>query len=578
VTSLLLIAVSGMDWPGFAARLGRGELPNLAALRQRGASGWLAAATPRDGPAAFASLATGRLPEEHGVLRPLEPWAGGLRAAGIASWRAPPLWARLEAAGRSTGSAGWPALRSGAAWAGVHIDDRYALPTAPKAQDWALPLRCAPEPVREAIRDVRVHPSDITAAMLRPLVPSLDEIDQTRDAGLPRLAMAMARAASLQGAAAWLLRGPRPEAVFVHQPWLADVRRAFEGEREGPFAQAVDGAWRFLDGLVGHLVELAGPDALTAVVSPGWRSRTGLLVAAGPGVRPGEVEGADLLDLAPTVLARFGLEDQSLPGRPIAALAADGPRAPAPALEPAAPVPADPALLQAAIDAGFRPAPSPPPSWQAQGLAELALILLERAPAQAAEAASAALKLQPEHLLALRVLALAHIFLEQPDPLPELAQALLAAAPDRGWGALAHGACHVLRGQSRQAVRWLRQAEQDPEADTLLAVGSAWYAAARPADAARVFEAVLRIDPSSAAAEIGLGMAAAARRDFVAAESALQRALDHDPGRPAAYLQLAQLYARTARPGLAARAAESARRFGAPQDAADAAREGRLGG
>src|SRR5262249_42474679 len=160
---------------------------------------------------------------------------------------------------------------------------------------------------------------DIAPAMLRPLVPAMSAIDQTRDAGLPRLAVAMARASSLHAAAVWMLRGPRPDAVFVHQPWLGEVRTAFGAVREGPYAPVVEGAWRFPDDLGGRLVELAGPEALVVLASPGWASVPGVLVAAGPGVGRADLQGADLLDLAPTVLGRFGLEDPQAPGKAIEA-------------------------------------------------------------------------------------------------------------------------------------------------------------------------------------------------------------------------------------------------------------------
>ena len=120
-----------------------------------------------------------------------------------------------------------------------------------------------------------MHPTQITGDMLTPLVPGLPEIDQSRDVHLPRLAVAMARAATVQAAAAWLLTERRPDVLFVHHGWLGEVLAAFEARREGVFAQVVDGAWMFLDGLVARLVELAGEEALVPVASPGWRGRLG---------------------------------------------------------------------------------------------------------------------------------------------------------------------------------------------------------------------------------------------------------------------------------------------------------------
>src|SRR5262249_53226948 len=49
----------------------------------------------------------------------------------------------------------------------------------------------------------------------------------------------------------------------------------------------------------------------------------GILVAAGPGIRPGVIEGARLQDIAPTVLALLGLPvARELPGRVLRELVA----------------------------------------------------------------------------------------------------------------------------------------------------------------------------------------------------------------------------------------------------------------
>ena len=579
MTRLLLIGASGLDWRGFD-RLGRsGALPNLTGLGRRGAAGWLRGAPPSRR-AAWASLITGCQPEAHGVYREHETWAGGLRPISRASWAAAPVWARLSAADISTGSVAWPSSRPGASWAGWHLDEDFVEATGRRGLDWALPLRCVPDDLRDAIGERRVHPTDITAAMLRPLAPGLADIDQSRDAGLPLLAIAMAQAATIQAAAVWLLSERRPDALFVHQPWLGRVRASFDERSEGPFADTVAGAWRFLDGLVGGLVDLAGPETLVVLASPGWGSTPGVLLAAGAGLPvDAEFQGASLLDLAPTVLGWFGLEDRDLPGRriaPLDAAARDYLPAPTPAPGPVSAVEADPDLMRIALDAGYPPPRPPTPRWRAQGLAELAFLLLPRTPQSAEEVSQAALSLDPDNVLALRLRAMALVALEEPEPLADIADALDRAAPTRAWGALARGAYHVLRGETSLAAPWLVKAEADTEPEALLNVATVWLAASRPTNAERVFHAILARDPDNVPAQIGLSMTAMARRDFPAAEAALQRARDQDPGRATIYLQLAQLYARTARTVQAGQMADIALRLGAAETLTQAAREGRL--
>lgn len=581
MTRLLLIGAPGMDWASFEASTRTGDLPELAALRARGVAGWLAGAPLSEGPAAWASIATGVQPEAHGVWRDREEWSGGVRATSKASWRTAPLWSRLEAAGVSTGGVAWPAAGPGDAWPGVHLDDSFAEASGVTADEWALPLHCAPPDIRESIREHRVHPSNITATMLAPLVPGLSRVDRSRDQILPALVRGMARVATIQSASVWMLaeQSPAPDAMFVHQRWLGRVRAGFEARRDPLFAEVVPAAWRFLDSLIGRLTALAGPETLVMVVSPGWRALPGVVLAAGGGIAAdAEVWGAGLLDIAPTVLGAFGLEDPGLPGRRVSRIAPAAPLGRAPVLKVDAPARVDRGLVFAMRSHGYRPPPRASRAWRARGLAELSQMMLDRRPAAAGDVAQAALRLNPGNVLALRIRVRAHVALAEAEPLPPLGDLLLQAAPDRGWGALAHGAYHVLRKERALAASWLTRAEADSDVGTLLTVAAVWLSMSRPASAARVFKAVLAIDPSNASAEIGLSMTALARRDFMSAEAGLLRALKTDPGRPAAYLQLAQTYARSGRKAEAGRAAAAALCLGAPPAMVAAAREGRLRG
>jgi Type I phosphodiesterase / nucleotide pyrophosphatase len=564
MTKLLLIAAAGLDWAGFDASTRSGALPKLAALQKRGFAGSVTGAPTGEGLAAFASLATGVQPETHGLWRGLEAWGGGLRPTGRASWRASPLWARLEAAGVPTGSVGWPGVQPGADWAGAHIDETFADPTGKTAADWALPLRCAPGEFRDAIAMRRVHPTQITTDTMLGFVPELKTIDQSHPTPLPALALAIARAATYQAGAVWMLTERAPDAVFVHYGLLGQVRGASEGRPEPAYAHATRAAWRFLDGLIGRLADLAGRDALVLMVSPGWRGHAGVVLAAGPGTRAApNFLGADLLDIAPTVLAAFGLEVRNLTGRVLEPLPPKGRCAPAPAPPPAEFVRPDEDLLRIAAENGCPPPPPPRPAWRAQGLAELGQMLLKRAPEGAEKATADALKLDPNNALALRIRATALFALERSEGLLDMADGLERTSPTRGWSALARGAYHVLQKEPMLAAKWLKQAEADPEPDTRLTVGAGWLLIRRPLDAERVFKSVLEADPACAPAEIGMAIVAMARRDFLEAEAALQRAVTQDPGRAAIYETMGQLYRETGRKARAEQMTTIARRLAA---------------
>jgi tetratricopeptide (TPR) repeat protein len=288
------------------------------------------------------------------------------------------------------------------------------------------------------------------------------------------------------------------------------------------------------------------------------------MLAAGPVAQASpDFLGADLLDIAPTVLAFFGLEDRNLTGHPLAPLQQNRPLKPAPSPPLAVRVQPDADLLRVAAEAGFAPPPSAPAAWQAQGLAELGFMLLRRAPDAAVKVTADALRFDPNNVMALRIRATALFALERADELLETAEALERTAPERGWGALARGAHHVLRKEVDLASPWLSKAELDPESETLLTVAAAWLLAKRSARAEHVFKAVLKIDPTNVSAEIGLAVTAMARRDFLGAEATLKRAITRDPGRAAIYLTLAQVYDSTARKWEAEEMMKIARRLGA---------------
>jgi tetratricopeptide (TPR) repeat protein len=103
-------------------------------------------------------------------------------------------------------------------------------------------------------------------------------------------------------------------------------------------------------------------------------------------------------------------------------------------------------------------------------------------------------------------------------------------------------------GQPEKAIAlltWQGSAGTDP--DALIALGNAYTAAGRNAEAIRIYTRVLLNDPSNAVAYENLGVAQLQARDVRAAEASLRRALQLDPDRPAANTALGVLLASTGR-------------------------------
>jgi hypothetical protein len=545
---IALLGLAGIGWDDLSARLAAGRLPAIGALVARGACGRLRPANPASGPAGWATIATGLPPDRHGIILSEEVWAGGLRKVGRASWNADPLWLRLADAGFATASIGWPGTTPGVAWPGIHVDPRFFVATGMTFDDWLIPRGAAPDDWVERLREVRVHPRDITGAMLKPFVPALMTIDQERDHRLVDLALMIARLSSAHAAAMLAIRSAPWDALFVHYRWLEEVQAQF-GAAAPPFEAVVDAAWTLLDQLIGATVSALPEGATILIVSPGRQGQAGIFLAAGPQIERRGLRGLSSADVAPTLLAHFGLTDSTLPGRALFPVASAIRPAP-PMRSPLAMVEPDAADLARVAAFGHSP-PKPPPGWQARQLTSRAEMLLASDPAAAGRLADAALALEPASIAALGARAAAYVALEEPEPLPDLADRIGAAAPGHLWEALVRAGYHALRGEAGLAQPFLKRVEAEGGAEDILRAGAAWMMLGRHADAARLFAQVVTRQPDSIPALLGLAMGRMAKP--LEAEQHLRRVLELDPAHAAARNALVGLLRETGRGGEAAK-------------------------
>ncbi|HZO10161.1 MAG TPA: alkaline phosphatase family protein, partial [Myxococcota bacterium] len=65
---VLLVGIDGVEWSVARPLIQEGRLPHLRALMERGSFGRLATMTPTLSPILWTTIATGRKPEEHGIL------------------------------------------------------------------------------------------------------------------------------------------------------------------------------------------------------------------------------------------------------------------------------------------------------------------------------------------------------------------------------------------------------------------------------------------------------------------------------------------------------------------------------
>jgi hypothetical protein len=123
---VVLIGLDGADWTFIDPLLQRGAMPNLSRILAAGARGILDAPKPIISPPIWTSIATGRNPEDHGILDFVawDPTTGGTRPIGSFDRLVPAAWNMLTAVGMPIGVVGWWATWPGDGPAGIRSSHR----------------------------------------------------------------------------------------------------------------------------------------------------------------------------------------------------------------------------------------------------------------------------------------------------------------------------------------------------------------------------------------------------------------------------------------------------------------------
>ncbi len=553
---LLLVGWPSAEWSTLHRLLDAGGLPFLGRLIERGCSGGLAATLPFEPAALWTTLATGLLPDRHGVTsgQEVRPDGGGVQPVGRRSWRAPAFWETLEREGLRTACVAWPGTAPADRWPGRHVDEDFGRPSGADFATWAMPAHAvAPAVLREELAGLRVHPADDAGMYLRAMLPRASEVPSD-DRRPIALAYALAQTATTHAVATHLAT-TRPDVLCVCYGLLGQVKAATTPEDEQPdsaLAGLADRVYGFLDLMLGRLIELAGDATTVMVVSPdglpAYRMAPphGLLVAAGPGIAPDTTfQGTSVADVAPTILARFGLAVPT-DGRPIAQLAPSTSALRHVGTEAVSEAHAatDPALDLIALGYEDRIAPDQALAIERADVARLLNLAEAQMTRGTHEAAAGTLEMllrrQPRHVSGLQRLAQCRALLGDPEACQPIGQALLEIDPSQPWGHLVLGVWCVLTEDHAAADAHLARARELGTAipQVLARLGGIELLRYRHEAAAALFDEALLIEPTLTEALYGLGVARANLADWPAAETALRRAIQLQYFQPRAHLLL----------------------------------------
>lgn len=352
---VLLIGVDAADWEVMGPLLDQGKLPNFARLRAEGASGKLRSLEPlTKSPIIWASIATGKVPSKHGIsdffAKQAEAARAKARAAGLPDespttsnlWRARPIWEILGSLGHKVGVVGWWTTWPAQPVNGYVVSDyvQYSFGSWPHRDAH----RTYPDSLEPMVEKLRRSPESITWAELFQFVPPIDttRVTERQEQLVHDLRWMIAGDLTFQAIGLDLYRKGQPDLFAIyfrgidaasHRYWDIDVPGTFNP----PLTDAeyhwlknlIRNYYIFTDRLIGDFLRETARNTSVVICSDhGFggggkgimaHKLDGILFVKGPGTpKGGNISGATVLDVTPTVLALFGLPTaDDMDGRPV---------------------------------------------------------------------------------------------------------------------------------------------------------------------------------------------------------------------------------------------------------------------
>jgi tetratricopeptide (TPR) repeat protein/predicted AlkP superfamily phosphohydrolase/phosphomutase len=350
--NVLVVGLDGADWDIIDPLVADGELPNLARLARQGARARLRTITPVLSPVVWTSMATGKGPNKHGIVDFLARASDGSMVPVTSNLRkVRALWNILGDAGVPVSVTAWWATWPAENVRGFMATDRIAYQlfrevlNSPETADpveesrgktWPPSLFNEIEPLitaPDSVGDEDVARFVDAEALGRPDDDDLDRLDELRTI--------IASTRTYEAIGIELLRRQPHGFHAIYNESTDTVAHLFmsfrpprrddvDARRGAAFGAVVDQAYREADAMIGRLLEIVGPDWNVIVASdhgfrhgdnrpstdsrvdrgPGadWHDRFGVLILWGPDIRAGvHIADASILDVAPTVLALYGL-------------------------------------------------------------------------------------------------------------------------------------------------------------------------------------------------------------------------------------------------------------------------------
>ncbi len=346
-TKTLLIGWDAADWNIIYPLIKKGAMPTLAKFINAGVHGKMATLDPPLSPILWTSIATGKRAYHHGITGFTEIAEDGktVRAVRGTSRKADSFWDVFNANNIKTNVVGWWPSHPAEEMNGSMVSNFYGMCNVPFGEDWPmLTETVTPQKHENILKELRVHPGELTSAMLQPFFPDATNLKSEDDEVLRSVMKILAHTASVHNATTWLMQNTEWDCTAVyydaidhfghlamkyHPPQLPGI----DDDYYKKYHFIMEAAYRFHDMMLERLLDLAGQDCNVILISDhGFESSTqrlinlpnmpaapalehspyGIIATQGPLFKTGEkLYGSSLLDVFPTLLRMYNIKANS---------------------------------------------------------------------------------------------------------------------------------------------------------------------------------------------------------------------------------------------------------------------------
>jgi len=354
---VLFIGWDAADWKIIDKLMASGLMPAMKKVVDNGVRGQLATLDPPLSPMLWTSMATGVRPFDHGVLGFVEhDGGGGVRPVSSHSRKVKAIWNMLTMEGYKSNIVGWWPSNPVENINGCMVSNLFQQEKKGKEtvdlDDWDIPEGTIyPERLIDRLKELRVHPHEITGNLVMPFVPQAFKLDKQEDKRLTVIQKFLAHASTVHAASTELMETEEWDFTAVYHDAIDHFCHAFmkfhppqmdgmDDEAYDLFKDVVLGAYVFHDMMLERLLGMIDDDTTVVIASDhGFHSDHlrpthvpevpsgpaiehapfGIFVAMGPGIKKGEhIYGASILDITPTLLSLFDMPvGRDMHGKPL---------------------------------------------------------------------------------------------------------------------------------------------------------------------------------------------------------------------------------------------------------------------